>query len=54
MRHKSSIINANNEYSRDLTYIDNLIQMNLLALTTSNVTAVNSVILYDFLGVKNY
>jgi len=30
-------------YSRDFTYIDNVIQMNLLALTTDNRDAVNQV-----------
>lgn len=37
------IINGNGEFSRDFTYIDNVIQMNLLALTTSNKEAVNTV-----------
>ena len=31
------------EYSRDFTYIDNVIQMNMLALTTTNPDAVNQV-----------
>ena len=43
MAHESPVINGDGEYSRDFTYIDNVIQMNLLALTTSNPEAVNQV-----------
>ena len=43
MAYESPIINGDGEYSRDFTYIDNVIQMNLLALTTSNPEAVNQV-----------
>ena len=43
MNHQSPIINGDGEYSRDFTYIDNVVQMNLLALTTQNPLAVNSV-----------
>jgi UDP-N-acetylglucosamine 4-epimerase len=41
--HRSPIINGDGEYSRDFTYIDNVIQMNLLALTTNNLHAVNTI-----------
>lgn len=41
--HKSPIINGDGEYSRDFTYIDNVIQMNMLAMKTSNVEAINKV-----------
>ena len=41
MRHESPMINGDGEYSRDFTYIDNVIQMNELALTTMNPDAVN-------------
>lgn len=34
MKHESLVINGDGEYSRDFTYIDNVVQMNLLALTT--------------------
>jgi UDP-N-acetylglucosamine 4-epimerase len=34
MNHESPTINGNGEYSRDFTYIDNVILMNLLALTS--------------------
>ena len=43
MRHESPVINGDGEYSRDFTYIDNVIQMNRLALTTTNPAAVNQV-----------
>ena len=43
INHESPIINGDGEYSRDFTYIDNVIQMNLLALTTTNPEAVNQV-----------
>lgn len=41
--HESPVINGNGDYSRDFTYIDNVIQMNLLALTTKNTFAINTV-----------
>lgn len=43
MNHESPIINGDGEYSRDFTYIDNVVQMNLLAMTTTNSAAVNTV-----------
>ena len=43
MRHESPVINGDGEYSRDFTYIDNVIQMNELALTTTNPDAVNQI-----------
>lgn len=43
MNHESPIINGDGTYSRDFTYIDNVVQMNLLALTTQNKDAVNQV-----------
>ncbi|MBT0812925.1 SDR family oxidoreductase [Litoribacter ruber] len=43
MNHESPVINGNGNYSRDFTYIDNVIQMNLLALVTENKEAVNQV-----------
>lgn len=43
INHSSPVINGDGEYSRDFTYIDNVIQMNLLAVTTNNVKAVNSI-----------
>ena len=43
MAHESITINGDGEYSRDFTYIDNVVQMNLLALETKNQEAVNQV-----------
>ncbi|MGA9325320.1 MAG: SDR family oxidoreductase [Salegentibacter sp.] len=43
MKHESPVINGDGTYSRDFTYIDNVIQMNLLALTSDNKEAVNQV-----------
>ncbi|MEP1780404.1 GDP-mannose 4,6-dehydratase, partial [Reichenbachiella sp.] len=41
--HESPVINGDGSYSRDFTYIDNVIQMNLLALSTNNNQALNQV-----------
>jgi len=43
MVHESPIINGDGNYSRDFTYIDNVIQMNELAMLTQNPDAVNTV-----------
>ena len=43
MAHEAPTINGDGEYSRDFTYIDNVIQMNMLALTTTNPDAVNQI-----------
>jgi UDP-N-acetylglucosamine 4-epimerase len=43
MAHESPVINGDGTYSRDFTYIDNVIQMNLLAITTQNKQALNQV-----------
>ncbi len=43
MRHESPVINGDGEYSRDFTYIDNVIQMNELALTVTDPSAVNQI-----------
>ena len=43
MKHQAPVINGDGEYSRDFTYIDNVIQMNMLALSTRNPEAVNTV-----------
>lgn len=43
MQHESPIINGDGNYSRDFTYIDNVIQMNELAMTTTNPEAINTV-----------
>lgn len=43
MNHESPIINGDGEYSRDFTYIDNVIYMNMLAITTEDKNAVNQI-----------
>lgn len=43
MDHKSPVINGDGSYSRDFTYIDNIIQMNHLAATTQNPLAIGQV-----------
>lgn len=43
MKLESPVINGTGEYSRDFTYIDNVIQMNELAMLTNNPAAINTV-----------
>lgn len=43
MAHESPTINGDGEYSRDFTYIDNVIQMNMRALMTTCPEAVNQI-----------
>jgi UDP-N-acetylglucosamine 4-epimerase len=43
INHESPVINGDGSYSRDFTYIDNVILMNLLCLTTDNQEALNMV-----------
>jgi UDP-N-acetylglucosamine 4-epimerase len=43
MQLESPKINGDGNYSRDFTYIDNVIQMNELAMTTQNKEAINTV-----------
>ncbi|MDO5615009.1 MAG: SDR family oxidoreductase [Cruoricaptor ignavus] len=43
MNYESPTINGDGTYSRDFTYIDNVVQMNLLALVTENASALNQV-----------
>jgi len=43
MGHESPIINGDGNYSRDFTYIDNVVLMNELAMLTQNQEAVNTV-----------
>ncbi len=43
MKHESPVINGDGLFSRDFTYIDNVIQMNLLAIVTDNSEALNTV-----------
>lgn len=43
LSHEAPVINGDGSFSRDFTYIDNVIQINELALTTSNPEAVNQI-----------
>lgn len=43
MNNESPVINGDGTYSRDFTYIDNVLQMNLLALSTESPKALNEV-----------
>ena len=43
MNNESPVVNGDGNYSRDFTYIDNVIQMNELAMLTTNKDAVNTV-----------
>jgi UDP-N-acetylglucosamine 4-epimerase len=43
MAHQSLVINGDGNFSRDFTYIDNVIQMNELAMLTQNSEAVNTI-----------
>lgn len=43
MRHEPLLINGDGEYSRDFTYIDNVIQINMLGMETTSPEALNTV-----------
>lgn len=43
LNHEQPVINGDGEYSRDFTYIDNVIEMNLRAMSTNNPEAVNQI-----------
>jgi UDP-N-acetylglucosamine 4-epimerase len=43
MKHESPVINGNGSFSRDFTYIDNVIEMNIRAMFTTNKGAINTV-----------
>lgn len=43
MDHQSPVINGDGTFSRDFTYIDNVIEMNLRAMLTENKEAINMV-----------
>lgn len=43
MKYESPVINGDGTHSRDFTYIDNVIQANVLALSTENKEALNQV-----------
>ena len=43
MAGESPVVNGDGEYSRDFTYIDNVIQANILSMITENKEAINTV-----------
>ncbi len=43
MNHQSPVINGDGTYSRDFTYVDNVIQANIRAITASKPEAINTV-----------
>jgi UDP-N-acetylglucosamine 4-epimerase len=43
MNYESPVINGDGTFSRDFTYIDNVIQMNMLALSSDNENALNQI-----------
>ncbi|MFC5045326.1 SDR family oxidoreductase [Aquimarina hainanensis] len=43
MKYESPVINGDGSFSRDFTYIDNVVQMNLKAIVSENETALNEV-----------
>lgn len=43
LKHEAPNINGDGEYSRDFTYIDNVIEMNIRAMETTNPEAVNQI-----------
>ncbi|MCK0192565.1 SDR family oxidoreductase [Arenibacter sp. F20364] len=43
MKYESPVINGDGSYSRDFTYIENVIQMNLRSISSNNKEAINTV-----------
>jgi UDP-N-acetylglucosamine 4-epimerase len=43
MKHESPVVNGDGNNSRDFTYIDNVVEMNVLAMLTENPQAMNTV-----------
>ncbi len=43
MNHESPVVNGDGSFSRDFTYIDNVIQMNVRSIITENKEAINTV-----------
>ena len=43
MKHESPVVNGDGSFSRDFTYIDNVIQMNIRAIASNNKDATNTV-----------
>ena len=43
MRHEAPVINGDGSFSRDFTYIDNVVEANIRAMATDNPAAINTV-----------
>ena len=43
INHQSPVVNGDGEYSRDFTYIDNVVQMNMKAALSDNQEAINQI-----------
>lgn len=43
MKHEAPVINGDGSFSRDFTYIDNVVQMNMLAMVSENEKAANQI-----------
>ncbi|RMB63840.1 SDR family oxidoreductase [Dokdonia sinensis] len=43
LKHESPVINGDGSFSRDFTYVDNVIQANILAMLTEDTAAMNTV-----------
>ena len=43
LNHQSPVVNGDGEYSRDFTYIDNVVQMNMKAALSDNKEAINQI-----------
>ena len=43
LNHQSPVVNGDGEYSRDFTYIDNVVQMNMRAALSDNKEAINQI-----------
>ncbi len=53
IRHESPFINGDGSYSRDFTYIDNVVQANMLAATTPRADIVQRAALYNMTLPQN-
>ena len=43
MQHESPVINGDGSFSRDFTYIDNVLEMNIRAMVSKNMDAINTI-----------
>ena len=43
INHESPVINGDGSFSRDFTYIDNIIEINILSIIVQNKSAINNI-----------